>query len=455
MSHLMQALSRFISTIAADDIPEVALNAARTGILDCVGVMIAGASEESVRIIAHVLRTVSDRPAAPAFPSGRMLDPADAALINGVAAHVLDFDDVGIDGHPSAVLTPAILASAYAANASGKDILTAYVAGYETWAQLSRLEPGAFYERGFHPTGLLGTIAAAAACARINRLSEAQTAHAIGIAASMASGLVSNFGTMTKAFHAGRAAQSGVLAARLAASGFTAANDALDHPAGFLRAYSPSGRPDVEARDTAPGKVWQLPLQGLNIKRYPTCYASHRSIDGVLALVQRHDLDARDIARIDAEIGAMQKLILRNHQPKTPLEAKFSMEFALAAAVIARRVSLSELSSAFVAHPDVVELMSKIHMSANEAIMADLPFAPEDTVSITLNSGTVLRHAPIAHAKGSWAMPMTPAELAEKFRGCVLPVLGAARTEALLARLEMLDQAHSVIDLPLALDRVA
>lgn len=455
MSNLMQTLSRFVSTIEGRDVPAPGLDAARTGMLDCVGVMIAGADEEAVRIVAATVRSVSDQPAAPEFPSGRMLDPADAALVNGVAAHVLDFDDVGIDGHPSAVLTPAILATACTVQATGKDMLTAYVAGYETWALLSRLEPAAFYERGFHPTGLLGTVAAAAACARLTQLSETQVANAIGIAASMASGLVSNFGTMTKSFHAGRAAQAGVLAARLASSGFTASRDALDHTAGFLRAHSPSGTPNIEAKDVALGRVWQLPLQGLNIKRYPTCYANHRCIDGVIALVQQHDVKADAVARIDAEVGAMQKLILRNSEPKTALEAKFSMEFGLAAAVIAQRVGPAELSAAFVTRPDVIALMRKVHTSVNEAIMPDLPFAPEDTVSITLNSGTVLRHAPIQHAKGSWALPMTSAELADKFRGCVAPVLGASHTEALLARLETFDEARSVFELPLALDKAA
>ena len=455
MSSLMQTLSRFVSTIEISDIPAVALEAARTGMLDCIGVLIAGAGEQAVRIVANTVRPVSDQPAAPELPSGRMLDPADAALVNGVAAHVLDFDDVGIDGHPSAVLTPAILASAYSAHATGKEMLTAYVAGYETWAFLSHLEPAAFYERGFHPTGLLGTVAAAAACARLNRLSEEQIANAIGIAASMASGLVSNFGTMTKSFHAGRAAQAGVVAARLASSGFTASGDALDHKAGFLRAHSPSGTPDIEAKDAALGKVWQLPLQGLNIKRYPTCYANHRCIDGVITLVQQHDVKADAIARIDAEVGAMQKLILRNSEPKTVLEAKFSMEFGLAAAVIAQRVGPAELSDAFVTRPDVVALMRKVHTSVNEAIMPDLPFAPEDTVSITLNSGAVLKNAPIQHAKGSWALPMTSAELADKFRGCVAPVLGVSHADALLARLEALDQARSVFELPLALDKAA
>src|SRR3974390_2355467 len=182
----------------------------------------------------------------PDIPSGRNLAAPDAALVNGVAAHVLDYDDVALAGHPSTVLVPAILAEGSSLDASGSDALAAYGAGYELWAQLAALEPGHFHERGFHPTAVMGALATAAACARLRRLDFEKTGHAIAIAASLASGLVANFGTMTKSLHAGRTAQSGVIAARLAGQGFTASLDALEHRTGFLRAHSPSGAPRTE-----------------------------------------------------------------------------------------------------------------------------------------------------------------------------------------------------------------
>jgi 2-methylcitrate dehydratase PrpD len=455
MSHLMDTISNFVSTIGTGDIPPQALRAAKEGMLDCVGVMIAGSNEAAVRLVAESLRSASGENIAPTLPFGRMLDAADAALANGVAAHVLDYDDVGIDGHPSAVLTPAILAEAWARNAAGEEALSAYMAGYEVWAFLEQIEPGHMHNRGFHPTALWGTLATAAACSRLNRLNADQTSHAIGIAASLASGLVSNFGTMTKSLHAGRAAQSGIVAARLAKAGFTASADALDHPAGFLLAHSPSGSPDLSEREYPLGRIWQLPIQGLNIKRYPMCYATHRSIDGVLALVQQHDVKAKDIARIDVRIGETQLLMLRNHSPRTALEGKFSIEFALAAAVIARRVGLSELSDAFVTRPDVVALMKKVHYTTTNEIMKDLPFAPKDVVSITLASGSILEHPPIPDAKGSWKLRMTEAELSEKFRDCTEPVLGAASSATLLRFLWKLEEAGSVRDLPLQISRAA
>ena len=167
---------------------------------------------------------------------------------------------------------PAVLAEGWTLNSSGADVLSAYVAGYELWALLQALEPGQLHERGFHPTALYGTLAAAAACAHLHELDRTQTAHAIAVAASMAAGLVANFGTMTKSFHAGRAAQSGVVAARLAKEGFTASPDVIEHRTGFLRAVSASGAPQIiDGQNVKLGSLWRMPDLGINVKRYPTC----------------------------------------------------------------------------------------------------------------------------------------------------------------------------------------
>jgi 2-methylcitrate dehydratase PrpD len=192
----------------------------------------------------------------------------------------------------------------------------------------------------------MGAVSTAAACARLRKLDSEKTAHAIAIAASLASGLVANFGTMTKSLHVGRAAQSGVIAARLADQEFTASLGVLEHQTGFLRAHSPSGTPEIE---NGIGKNWRLAEFGINVKRYPTCYATHRSIDAMLGLVSQHKLKPDDVREIRAHTGVTQKLMLRNSKPQTGLEAKFSMEFAMASALIAGRVSLSELTDEFVA----------------------------------------------------------------------------------------------------------
>lgn len=254
---------------------------------------------------------------APVAVNGQRYGAPDAALVNGVAAHVLDFDDVALAGHPSTVLVPLILAEGHILQSSGEDAIAAYLAGYELWAHLAELEPGHLHDRGFHPTAVMGTLACAAAAARLHRLSSEQTAHALAIAASLAAGLVANFGSMTKSLHAGRTAQSGIQAVRLAAAGYTGSLDALEHRTGFLRAFSPSGSPDVSADAFRIGEESMAARFGVNIKRYPTCYATHRAIDAMLDLVSEHDLAPQDIATVHVHTGITQRLMLRNHRPQT------------------------------------------------------------------------------------------------------------------------------------------
>jgi 2-methylcitrate dehydratase PrpD len=398
-----------------------------------------------VGIVSAMLSTSTQNDGAPEIPSGRNLAASDAALVNGVAAHVLDYDDVALSGHPSAVLVPAILAEGWSTDTSGTDAIAAYVAGYELWAQVAALEPGILHERGFHPTAVMGALATAAACARLRKLGPEKTAHAIAIAASLASGLVANFGTMTKSLHAGRAAQSGVLAARLADRGFTASLDVLEHKTGFLRAHSPSGVPDVENGTIDVGTNWRLASLGVNVKRYPTCYATHRSIDAMLDLVDRHKLKSDDVREIRVHTGATQKLMLRNNNPKTGLEAKFSMEFAMAAALVARRVGLAELTDDFVSRPEVSSVFGKVRCTTTDEAMPDDPaFAPSDQVSVVLASGNLLEHAPVVHAKGSWQNPLTRAELKNKFLECAARAFSSPHAEELFDQLWYLEESSSV-----------
>jgi 2-methylcitrate dehydratase PrpD len=450
MLEITRQAADFVANINHSGLPKRCVEVAKIGFADCVGVMIAGATEKPVRIVSAMVPSLMQNDAAPEIPWGRNLSASDAALVNGVAAHVLDYDDVALAGHPSAVLVPAILAEGWTLDVSGKDAIAAYVAGYELWAQLGELEPGHLHERGFHPTAVFGTLATAAACARIHRLDPSKTSHAIAIGASLAAGLVANFGTMTKSLHAGRTAQSGVLAARLAAHAFTASPDVLEHRTGFLRAHSPSGTPRIEDGVVDIGRNWRLEQLGINIKRYPTCYATHRSIDAMLELVESHNLRPDDVKEIQVRTGVMQKLMLRNVNPKTGLEAKFSMEFAMAAALVAGRVGFSELTDDFVRRPEVSAAVAKVRCTTTDEIMpGDQPFAPDDRVSVVLASGEVLEHAPVTHAKGSWQKPLTRKELKEKFLDCVTRVLGRDQALELFEQLWAFENVRSLRELRL------
>jgi 2-methylcitrate dehydratase PrpD len=454
MLDLTRQTSNFVANLNPADVPDRCREAAVIGITDCVGVMIAGAKEQPVRIVSAMLASSTQNDGAPEIPGGRNLAAPDAALVNGVAAHVLDYDDVALAGHPSTVLVPAILAEGWSVDAGGKEALAAYVAGYELWAQLLALEPGHLHERGFHPTAVVGTLATAAACARLRGLDREKTIHAIAIASSLAAGLVANFGTMTKSLHAGRTAQSGVFAARLAEQGFTASPDVLEHRTGFLQAHSPSGSPNIENGIVDIGRNWRLADLGINVKRYPTCYATHRSIDAMLGLVHEHKLKPQDVKEIRVHTGATQRLMLRNTNPRTGLEAKFSMEFAMASALVAGRVSLSELTDDFVSRSEVGSTFAKVHcMTTDEIMPGDNPFAPADQVSVVLTSGEVLEHPPIVHAKGSWARPLTREELRSKFLDCATRGLSSDRAGMLFEQLCALEQLASLRSLQLTAGR--
>lgn len=451
MDTITHKAARFVAGFDASKAPPAAIHAARIGLVDCIGVMLAGAREQAVELVAGIATPTPGSNAAPMAVNGERYGAPDAALVNGVAAHVLDFDDVALAGHPSTVLVPAILAEGHALESSGQDALEAYLAGYEVWAHLAELEPGHLHERGFHPTAVMGTLACAAAAARLHRLTPAQTEHALAIAASLAAGLVANFGSMTKSLHAGRTAQSGLLAARLAKAGYTGSTDALEHRTGFLRAFSPSGTPELDAQAFSIGEVSLAARYGVNIKRYPTCYATHRSIDAMLDLVSEHDLTPDMIETIHVHTGRTQRLMLRNTRPDTGLAAKFSMEFAMASAVVARRVGLRELTDAFVTRPDVQAMLARVDVTINEEHQADvdLPMAPFDLVWVTLKDGTVHRHAPVEHARGSWQIQLGREELAEKFFDCASIHVEENKARALFEKLYKIEEIANLRDLSL------
>ena len=451
MSSLTLDLGRFVAELELRHIPSAGAAIARNGIADCYGVLIAGARDAEVALVDRELGAGpgSNGVSASLIPSGARRSLESAALINGIAAHVLDYDDVSLDGHPSAVLVPAILAQGEVSGSSGAEMLTAYVAGFEVWAEILTREPTPLHRKGWHPSAVLGAVASAAACAKLRRLGAESAATAMAISASMSSGLVANFGTMTKSFQVARAAQSGVIAARLAQAGLTASLDALEHPSGLLVALSPEGKAERERPLDAKHKEWHIVDEGLNIKRYPICYATHRSIDAALGLVERHDLKPDAVERIHVSTGSTQLRMLRNSRPQTGLEAKFSMQFAMASALVARKVGLAELTDSFVLRPDVQAMFSRVSLSGTDALMAGSAFAPADSVEIVTKSGETLKSDPVEYAKGSHQLPLSRDELFDKFADCLGAAFPQARKTRAFETLMMFERLNGAADLAL------
>ncbi|GAA5233321.1 MmgE/PrpD family protein [Verticiella sediminum] len=443
---LTRDLAAATSGLTYERIPRAGIEIAKRGFIDAIGVMLAGKDEPCVSILAQTLSPAAGD--ASLFWGPDKARAPEAAWINAVATHALDFDDTALSAHPSAVLVPAIVAEAEHLRASGRDMLCAYVAGFEAWADLMQRETGQYHTKGWHPTGIFGSIAAAAACARLRRLDAGATAAALSLGASQSAGITANFGSMAKPLHAGRAAHAGVLAARLAAAGMTASTDALEHPQGFLAAVSPAGAVNVGEPVTV-GQRWRIVEIGLNIKKYPTCYCTHRPIDAMLELKQAHpSLDPAQVAGIVVSMSRRNAKVLRNAHPTTGLEAKFSIEFAMACALTAGRVGLDELDDRFVRRPDIQGLFERVRLVFDPREDPATGYAPHDQVSVELPDGRTLRSSPVALARGAAGAPLSHEEIRTKFMSCAARALPEAAAASLHERLSNLEDLRLLCSPP-------
>jgi 2-methylcitrate dehydratase PrpD len=409
-------LGRFVAGLRFDELPESSLHWVGTAFADTAGTLIAGRGEP---VSQRLLRTLQPAPGESRLLWGaervRMLD---AALVNGTAAHALDYDDAAQRSHISTMVVPAILAQADALGSSGREMATAYVAGYEVFAELIRREQDVLHNFSWHPTGAYGAVACAAAGAVLRRLDATRAAHALAIAASHAGGLIANFGSDTKPLHAGRAAHGGLFSAAAAEQGFTGALVALEDRQGLLSAISPNRRVDLASPSEA-GRVWKITRDGLNIKKYPACFCGHRAMDGLLDLVHVHDLQPDEVSRITVRISPRNKATLRYSQPQTALQAKFSMQFAMAAALQARRVGLVEVTDDFVRSATIQAAMKKVRVETEDQDDPRRPGeAPFEIVEVATHDGRRLRKE-VEYARGNAAHPLREGELFAKFEGCL------------------------------------
>jgi 2-methylcitrate dehydratase PrpD len=440
---LTKELGRFVSGVKFAALPQAVVASVKMAFADSLGVALAASQETAPRLLRALV--ASGGTEATCWLDGARMSAADAAWINGTAAHALDYDDVAQrGGHISACVVPAVLAEAEALCSSGAEMIAAYVAGYEVVSELVRRDSDDHFSGGWHPTSIFGSLGAAAACASLRKLDVETTASALAIAASQSSGIVSNFGTMTKPMHVGNAARSGVVSARLAASGFTGSSEAIEAQPGLLTAVSAAGRLDLDSAMRA-GNGWQIgSTNRLGIKKYPLCYCAHRAVDGIIDLVRNHDIEPDQVETIVVSLTPRNAMILKHHAPKTGLEAKFSIEFSLVAALIAGKVGLAELNETFVQRSDVQDMIGRVEIDDSAKELS------KDRVVLRLINGRQLDSGPIEAVRGDADSPLSHNELWIKFEDCVRPRLTSKQAAAafeLLMEMERLSDAGTLAEL--------
>lgn len=436
---IAHAFAERIHALQPGDLTPEVLHWAGVGLLDTLGVTLAGSREPAVRLAAAALDP-ADGPAL-WFGQRRRLRALDAALLNGTASHALDFDDCNntMGGHPSAPVLSALLPLAEELGSTGSDFVLAYVAGFEMECKLALAVNFHHYTKGWHPTATLGTFGAAAACARLMGLDVAATATALALAASFASGIKANFGTMAKPLHVGHAARNGLLAARLARAGFTASSERVfEHEHGFLEVFNGAGTYDIQRGLAAWGAPMDIVSPGIAIKQYPCCGSTHPAIDAMLTLVRQHRLRDHDVAQVVAWVHARRLQHTNRPDPRTALDAKFSLQYVLARALADGCVAVPHFEGEAHAEPRVRALLPRIRVAAYDANRFEPANHFGGAVRLTLTDGRVLE-ASVEQALGrSSAHPLPAERLLEKFRLCARTVLRQDAVDTIAAQIQTL-----------------
>jgi 2-methylcitrate dehydratase PrpD len=450
---LTKYVSEFIVNTRYEDIPVDVIELGRKSILDGFGLALAGSASVMGPLIREYVQGLGFSGAKATIIGATMKAPARfAAFANGVSIHADDFDDTqlsaaqdrvyGLLTHPSVSVLPPSFALCELARRSGKDLTLAYHVGVEVETKVSEAISPRHYNDGFHSTGTCGSFGSAAACARLRGLDAKQTAYALGVAAAEAGGLRDNFGSMTKPFHAGHAAENGTVAVDLAALGWTAADEILEGPLGFFQAVG--GGFDPGSIVDRLGKPWTLASPGVSIKPFPSGSLSHPAMGEMLRLIRENDIRPGDVEKVDVGANHSMTTTLYHHRPTTGLQGKFSMEFCISILILERKAGLSQFADAVVQRADVQEMIGRVNFYVDPEAEAAGFDKMTSILKIHLKGGRVLSGR-AEFAKGSPSNPMSYDEVADKFRGCAeFAKWPKQKTEALIAFVKTLETAPDV-----------
>ena len=422
---LTNEVAQFITGTAWSDLSDELIELGKKSILDGLGLALSGSVAKSGDIVGAYLSSMNTSGAASVIGTDLKVPARFAAFANGVAIHADDFDDTqlavgkdrvyGLLTHPTAPVLPAALANAEVAGLSGIDFMLAYHIGVEVECKVSEAISPRHYQHGFHSTATCGPLGAVAAAAKLGGFDAEQTVRALAVAASQSAGLRENFGSMTKPFHAGRAAESGIVAADFAALGWTAAERILEAPRGFFQAHG--GGYDLDAIQGRLGDPWTFVSPGVSIKPHPSGSLTHPGMTEMARLIREHGIAADQVESVAVGTNHNMPNALIHHKPTNELQAKFSMEFCMAVLLIEGRAGLAEFTDDVVNRADVQELISRIDFGVHPEAEAAGYDKMTTIIHIKLNDGREISGR-ADFGKGSPANPMTYDEAAEKFRGC-------------------------------------
>jgi 2-methylcitrate dehydratase PrpD len=419
---LTKHVAEFIVSTSYADIPIDVIELGKRSILDALGLALCGSGAETGIIIRRYLHTLGcGGRQATTIGTSESSPVQFAALANGIAIHNDDFDDTyvspanGLGVHPTVTVLPPALALAESGNHSGKDLLTAYHIGVEVESKILDAIVPRDTENAFHPTGTCGSLGSAAACAKIQGLDCDRVIFALGIAAGQASGLRENFGTMTKSFTAGHAAESGVVASALAALGWTASKQILEAPLGFLRTESDTF--DLSRIQGHLGKPWTFASPGVSLKRFPSGALTHPAMDELLRTIKQHAIRAVDVDTIDVVASSNVFNTLLHHHPTSGLEAKFSMEFCLSILLLRGHAGIGDFTDEVAQRPDVQAMVNRIRFRPDPQLGRLESERLMTKTDIRLRNGQTV-NTDNAVAKGGPGNPLSVDDIAEKFRSC-------------------------------------
>ena len=457
---LTKSVAEFIVATRYKDIPPNVIELGKKSILDGFGLALAGSVSAMGPLVKKYVQSFgTGDTSASIIGTAIRCHPRFAALANGVAIHADDYDDTqlavakdriyGLLTHPTVPVLPPVFALCEAGHRSGQDLMLAYHVGVEVECKIAEAISPRHYDDGFHTTGTIGAFGSTAGCAKLRGLDARQTTYALGIGATEGGGFRDNFGSMTKPFHAGRAAESGTVAADLAALGWTAAEDILEAPRGFFQAAG--GGFDPRAIVGCLGKPWTFASPGVSIKPHPSGSLSHPAMGEMVRLIREHHLKAADVDKVELGANHAMTTSLLHHHPMTGLQGKFSMEFCLSILLVDGKAGLAEYQDAVVQRADVQDMIKRVSFYVDpEAEHAGLD-KMTSLLKIHLKGGKVLTGR-AEFAKGSPANPMSYDEVADKFRGCAeFAKWPKAKAEVVIAAVKSLETAVDVSKLSAAL----